>query len=97
MRNWCGGLVGLTGLLAALAGAAPARPDAHDSAAARDEMPTDPSRAYEPAKGLSIKPRFMQLPPGAVRPGGWLADWVHAAAEGITGDLDTRAITFRRA
>ncbi|MBN2295908.1 MAG: glycoside hydrolase family 127 protein [Pirellulales bacterium] len=39
---------------------------------------------------------YKPLPPGAVRPEGWLLDWAKAAAGGITGDLDTRTAVFEK-
>jgi len=41
-------------------------------------------RVAEPA----ARPVFLQLPPGAIEPAGWLRDWAIAAGEGITGHLD---------
>lgn len=38
---------------------------------------------------------FVALPPGAVRPEGWLRDWAVAAVAGITGHLDERSNVFR--
>jgi hypothetical protein len=46
-------------------------------------------------KGPKIKPHFIALPPGAVRPTGWLGDWARDAAAGITGHLDERAEVFK--
>ena len=46
-------------------------------------------------KGPKIKPQFIPLPPGAVRPCGWLNDWARDAATGITGHLDERAEVFK--
>jgi len=43
---------------------------------------------------VKVKPVFVPLPPGAVRPTGWLFDWARAAADGITGHLDERAAVF---
>jgi acetyl esterase/lipase len=47
------------------------------------------------AKEPKIKPHFTPLPPGAVRPTGWLSDWARDAAAGITGHLDERADVFK--
>jgi len=46
---------------------------------------------------LKVRPALIPLPPGAVKPAGWLADWAEAAADGITGHLDERHNTFRSA
>ncbi|MCX6907337.1 MAG: hypothetical protein NTY01_04765, partial [Verrucomicrobia bacterium] len=46
-------------------------------------------------KGPKIKPHFIPLPAGAVRPTGWLNDWARDAAAGITGHLDERAEVFK--
>lgn len=101
IASGCGwAAVSLTALLAIPVGLTQARSGVEwgdGSAAARDKMAADPSKLYEQAKGLKVEPRFIQLPPGAVRPAGWLADWATAAAEGIVGDLDTRSVTFREA
>ncbi|MCC6352253.1 MAG: glycoside hydrolase family 127 protein [Verrucomicrobiae bacterium] len=45
--------------------------------------------------GPKVNYRLFPLPPGAVRPTGWLNDWARAAAEGITGHLDERADVFK--
>jgi len=37
---------------------------------------------------IEVKPHFVSLPAGAVRPAGWVRDWAEAAANGITGHLD---------
>lgn len=61
----------------------------------RDAVLNDERALCAGNKGPKIKPRLIPLPPGAVRPSGWLADWAHAAAEGITGHLDERADVFK--
>jgi hypothetical protein len=43
---------------------------------------------------IAVKPHFIPLPAGDVRPEGWLRDWAEAAANGITGHLDERTPTF---
>ncbi len=42
-----------------------------------------------------VKPAFVPLPPGAVRPTGWLRDWAAEAANGITGHLDERTPVYQ--
>ncbi|MDR1723009.1 MAG: glycoside hydrolase family 127 protein [Tannerella sp.] len=37
---------------------------------------------------IKVKPRFIPLPAGDIRPAGWVRDWAEAAANGITGHLD---------
>jgi hypothetical protein len=51
--------------------------------------------AHASGNGPKIQPAFTPLPPGAVRPDGWLRDWARAAADGITGHLDERAAVYR--
>jgi len=46
------------------------------------------------AVALKVLPAYMPLPPGAVRPTGWLLDWAKAARDGLTGHLDERANAF---
>jgi hypothetical protein len=50
---------------------------------------------YSQSSVVRVKPVFLPLPPGAVRPTGWLRDWAEDAAHGITGHLDERHPTFR--
>ncbi|MFA6562620.1 MAG: beta-L-arabinofuranosidase domain-containing protein [Verrucomicrobiia bacterium] len=62
---------------------------------ARDAMVSDMRALVAGDKGPKIKPHFLPLPPGAVRPTGWLNDWARDAAAGITGHLDERAEVFK--
>jgi hypothetical protein len=48
------------------------------------------ARPCEPA----VHAAFLQLPPGAVEPAGWLRDWAESARDGITGHLDEWHPTF---
>ena len=61
----------------------------------RDAVVNDVRTLVAGAKGPKIKPHFISLPPGAVRPCGWLNDWARDAAAGITGHLDERAEVFK--
>jgi hypothetical protein len=63
--------------------------------ASRDTVVNDVRSLVAGTKGPKIKPHFIALPPGAVRPGGWLNDWARDAAAGITGHLDERADVFK--
>lgn len=60
-----------------------------------DEVVNDMRAVCEGAKGPKANYPFIPLPPGAVRPAGWLNDWARSAADGITGHLDERADVFR--
>jgi hypothetical protein len=62
---------------------------------ARDAVVNDVRSLVAGAKGPKIKSQFIPLPPGAVRPTGWLNDWARDAAAGITGHLDERAEVFK--
>jgi hypothetical protein len=57
------------------------------------DQPTNYGRVAQPL----VTPAFLPLPPGAVRPSGWLRDWAVAAREGITGHLDERHPVFGEA
>lgn len=46
---------------------------------------------------VEIPPAFLALPPGAVKPGGWIKDWSETALSGITGHLDEWSPTFGEA
>ena len=48
------------------------------------------------AEQHEVKCAFKPLPPGAIRPEGWLRDWAEAARDGITGHLDERSNTFSK-
>jgi len=43
------------------------------------------------------RPAFIALPPGAVKPEGWLRDWCLAARDGYTGHMDEYDDEFKRA
>jgi len=45
----------------------------------------------------AVRPALIALPPGAVRPEGWLRDWCLAAKKGYTGHMDQVHEEFRRA
>ena len=49
-------------------------------------------------RDLPVKPKVRSalapLPPGAVRPAGWLNDWARAAGDGLTGNLDKYHTVF---
>ncbi|HPA18489.1 MAG TPA: glycoside hydrolase family 127 protein [Verrucomicrobiae bacterium] len=66
-----------------------------ESARGRDAVGADVRALCAGAKGPKIQYPLIPLPPGAVRPAGWLNDWARAAAEGITGHLDERADVFK--
>lgn len=51
------------------------------------------ARRFEPP----TRPAFLELPPGAVEPAGWLRDWCLAARDGFTGHLDEYDDEFKRA
>ncbi|MBU4461371.1 MAG: glycoside hydrolase family 127 protein, partial [Verrucomicrobia bacterium] len=51
------------------------------------------ARPFEPP----TRPAFLELPPGAVEPRGWLRDWCLAARSGFTGHMDEYDAEFRRA
>lgn len=55
----------------------------------RDLITNDPA--------LKVKPAFIPLSPGAVKPEGWIKDWAVDAANGITGHLDEWSIAFNMA
>jgi len=65
------------------------------TATGRDAVVNDMRSLVAGDKGPKIKPHFIPLPPGAVRPTGWLGDWARDAAAGITGHLDERAEVFK--
>lgn len=50
-------------------------------------------RPFEPP----TRPKFIELPPGAVEPAGWLRDWCLAARDGFTGHMDEYDEAFRQA
>ncbi len=50
-------------------------------------------RPFEPPTRSAL----IELPPGAVEPGGWLRDWCLAARDGFTGHMDDYDPEFRRA
>jgi len=50
-------------------------------------------RPFEPPS----RPALIELPPGAVEPGGWLRDWCLSAQDGFTGHMDDYDQEFRRA
>ncbi len=50
-------------------------------------------RPFEPPS----RPALIELPPGAVEPGGWLRDWCLSARDGFTGHMDDYDQEFRRA
>ena len=43
-----------------------------------------------------VQPALAPLPPGAVRPTGWLLDWAKAAGDGLTGHLDEHNTVFAK-
>jgi len=45
----------------------------------------------------SIRSAFIQLPAGAVEPGGWLRDWCLSARDGYTGHMDEIDTAFQQA
>ncbi len=45
----------------------------------------------------AARPAFLELPPGAVEPLGWLRDWCLAAKDGYTGRMDEVDVEFQRA
>ena len=47
--------------------------------------------------GPLVKPGFVPLPAGSIRPNGWIHDWSEAALQGITGHLDEWDATFGEA
>jgi len=51
------------------------------------------ARPFEPP----TRPAFLPLPPGAIRPTGWLHDWSLTAARGYTGHMDEVDDEFVRA
>jgi len=51
--------------------------------------------AYAERSIVKAPPEFIPLPPGAVKPAGWLDDWARDAAAGITGHLDEHADVFK--
>jgi hypothetical protein len=76
--------------------ASPAQADPQTTTAtARDAVVKDMLALVAGAKGPKVKPHFIPLPAGAVRPAGWLNDWARDAASGITGHLDERAEVFK--
>ena len=67
-------------------------------------LPTPPIKPALTAKGNYERPfepptrsAFIQLPPGAVEPEGWLRDWCLTAKDGYTGHMDDVDIAFRQA
>lgn len=54
-------------------------------------------QSYQSDEYALVQPAFMPLPPGAIRPKGWLNDWALLAANGITGHLDEWSPTFGEA
>ena len=46
---------------------------------------------------IKVKPAFITLPAGDVRPRGWLRDCALSAADGITGHLDEWSATYEKA
>lgn len=63
----------------------------------REKIVKQKEKIYRSENGPKIKPVFISLPPGAVKPLGWLLDWAGAAANGITGHLDEWSPTFGEA
>ena len=51
------------------------------------------ARPFDPPTPAALIP----LPPGAIAPAGWLADWSRAASAGYTGHMDEVDIEFQRA
>ena len=83
------------GLLLALPVAWTQAGDQATTGAGRDAVVNDVRALVAGDKGPRIKPHFIPLPAGAVRPTGWLNDWARDAAAGITGHLDERAEVFK--
>ena len=46
---------------------------------------------------LKVKPVFIPLSPGKVKPEGWIKEWANDATNGITGHLDEWSIAFNMA
>jgi hypothetical protein len=85
----------VTGVLSLLFGVLAQAADPPTPANARGAVVNDMRALVAGDKGPKIKPQFIPLPPGAVRPCGWLNDWARDAAAGITGHLDERAEVFK--
>jgi hypothetical protein len=60
----------------------------------RDRVFLDKQQFICSDSSFKIKPAFISLPAGAVRPQGWIGDWATAAAQGITGHLDEWSTTY---
>ena len=85
----------ILGLLLTLPVARSHAADQTTTATGRDAVANDVRVLVAGDKGPKVKPHFIPLPPGAVRPTGWLNDWARDAAAGITGHLDERADVFK--
>ncbi len=86
MRRLCFVFLVMAGTVPGLWGGSPAGDDAGQR---RD--------VYVAGDSAKVKPALIPLPPGAVRPEGWLRDWATAASHGITGHLDEYNATFGEA
>ncbi|HOM17079.1 MAG TPA: glycoside hydrolase family 127 protein [Thermoguttaceae bacterium] len=90
MKRACGVCLGgvffAVGLLEAVWGWAASAPVAKSES-------VNYGRPFETA----ARPALIALPPGAVRPEGWLRDWCLAARDGYTGHMDEVHEEFRRA
>lgn len=80
--------------LGLLAGLTAARGAEANVEAARERVLQQYLESVQKLTLPEARPRFVALPPGAVKPEGWLLDWARAAAKGITGDLDNRAAVY---
>ena len=85
----------VVGLLLALSVIATHADEQSPAGVGRDAVANDVRALVAGDKGPKVKPHFIPLSPGAVRPTGWLNDWARDAAAGITGHLDERADVFK--
>jgi hypothetical protein len=68
--------------------------DSDDALDRRDSVMLDRRDFILSDTSIRVKPVFISLPAGSVRPQGWLKDWAIAAADGITGHLDEWSVTY---